>query len=249
MEDRKRCRLFLCTRGTFIAVGITFELALMLTMIFPFAAQYETWRRQRSPSLKKSYEFQGPPSVLISCHWVCFTASFLFGLSFMCTGWRLAGFCLMVALAVLFVIGYVAYLLAFFLSGGFVWYDSYMSLDQANALLLAAKSTRPELGFRAVGSDSAVRSTVELKSCHTNRVPLEVTYFADASPAFEVMPDHMAQLAAWRLKMDVKAEFINESEQNMKEIEWSGRTAFTGSGTKGGWMFLSPFLACPRRSL
>ena len=128
----------------------------------------------------------------------------------------------MVALAVLFVIGYVAYLLAFFLSGGFVWYDSYMSLDQANALLLAAKSTRPELGFRAVGSDSAVRSTVGLKSCHTNRVPLEVTYFADASPAFEVMPDHMAQLAAWRLKMDVKAEFINEFEQNMKEIEWSG---------------------------
>ena len=222
MEDEKKCRLLLCTRGTLIVVGVVFELTLMLVMIFPYVAQYATYRVQRSPSITKNYNFQSPPRVLVSFHWVCFALSFVFGLTFLYTGGQRTGFCLLVSCAAVFVIGYIAYLLSFFLSGAFVWYDSYMSLDQANALLAAAKSTRPDLGFRATGSDSALYTSVGLKSCHTKRVPLEVTYFADVSPEFEVTLEDMAQLTAWRLKMNTTVKFINESIQNMKEIEAYG---------------------------
>ena len=223
MAHEKECRLFLCKRGTLIAVGIAFELGLVLTMIFPYAAQYETWRLQRSPSITEKYQFEGPSVGVVLGHWLCFAFAFIFGLTFFFVRCKLCAFIAMMSLLPQFVIVYIVYLVLFFGSDEFVWFGSYMSLDQANALLMAARSTRPELWIQGTGDIISSDLVSGSKSCHTKRVPLEVTYDVDVSPAFEVTQNEMKQLTAWRLKIDATAVFINESEENMKEIYANGK--------------------------
>ena len=70
MARDKECRVFLCKWTTFIVIDVWFEIVLFVTMIFPFAGIYETWRRQRSSSITQKYNFEGPSEAVITCHWV-----------------------------------------------------------------------------------------------------------------------------------------------------------------------------------
>ena len=223
MAPEKECKLFICKWTTLIAVGVCFELVLFLTMIFPYAGMYETWRRQRSPSITQKYTFEGPSAQVIAGHWVCFGFSFIFGLTFFCTRWELCGFITMITFVPEFVIGYCTYVGLFFTSDDYVWFDSYMTPDQVNALLVAAKSARPDLGFRATGKSEPSELTFGSSTCETKIVPLEVTYCEDVSPEFEVTRNDMLLLTGWRLKIEIKGEFLNESKENMDEIYEEGR--------------------------
>ena len=100
---------------------------------------------------------------------------------------------------------------------------------QVNALLVAQKSVRPNLGFRADGQVNPNELNLGKKSCKTKIVPLEVTYYEDVSSAFEVTPDDILLLTGWRLKIEITGKFLNESKENMDEIYKNARWCVSDS--------------------